>query len=154
MDPLLAARQGAYSRSFNLRTHEEAAAHIANAPRGDRMNPLPRFPLSARVFTLANGTGGVCHVVDRRRPGFHGVYVAAGVYWACTSRWGIALLVLALLRLALRLVCGSPGLPASTPRWQRLAAAASHWALYGFDDCHAPDRLGPCCRPRATLCLA
>ncbi len=28
-DPLLAARQGAYSRSFNLRTHEEAAAHAA-----------------------------------------------------------------------------------------------------------------------------
>ena len=30
-DPLLAARQGAYSRSFNLRLHEEAAAHLANA---------------------------------------------------------------------------------------------------------------------------
>lgn len=35
-DPLLAARQGAYSRSFNLRTHEEAAAHIANAQGANR----------------------------------------------------------------------------------------------------------------------
>ncbi|WP_083459424.1 catalase family peroxidase [Amantichitinum ursilacus] len=35
-DPLLAARQGAYSRSFNLRTHEEAAAQT---PAARKVNP-------------------------------------------------------------------------------------------------------------------
>lgn len=45
---------------------------------------------------------------------------------------GIAILVLALLRLANRLCSRPPELPDSLPHWQVLAAKASHWALYAL----------------------
>ena len=44
---------------------------------------------------------------------------------------GISLLVLGLLRLALRLVGGAPALPSSMPLWQQVLAKVSHWLLYG-----------------------
>lgn len=43
---------------------------------------------------------------------------------------GIAILVLALVRLAVRLRDGSPGLPRDLPAPMKLAAALSHYALY------------------------
>jgi len=43
---------------------------------------------------------------------------------------GIAILCLALLRLANRLRGPVPALPASVPRWQAAAAHLSHWLLY------------------------
>lgn len=45
---------------------------------------------------------------------------------------GIAILVLALLRLAHRLRRTPPALPGSLPPWQRFAARASHWLLYAL----------------------
>jgi cytochrome b561 len=45
---------------------------------------------------------------------------------------GIAILVLALLRLALRLVRGAPALPADLPAPMKLAAQGSHYALYAL----------------------
>lgn len=45
---------------------------------------------------------------------------------------GIALLVLVLVRAALRLAYGAPPLPADLPGWQRLGAHASHLALYAL----------------------
>ena len=45
---------------------------------------------------------------------------------------GIAILLLAIARLALRLRHRPPPLPADLPLWQRLAALASHWLLYGL----------------------
>jgi cytochrome b561 len=45
---------------------------------------------------------------------------------------GIAVLLLALLRLAVRLRRGTPPLPADLPKPQRLAARAVHWMLYGL----------------------
>ncbi|AOK37075.1 cytochrome b [Burkholderia cenocepacia] len=45
---------------------------------------------------------------------------------------GIAILVLALLRVANRLRSRPPALPRSLPHWQMLAAKASHWALYAL----------------------
>ncbi|TFW29470.1 cytochrome b [Duganella callida] len=44
---------------------------------------------------------------------------------------GLALLVLAVLRLLLRLRGRTPPLPASVPAPMRLAAHGSHWLLYG-----------------------
>ena len=44
---------------------------------------------------------------------------------------GLTVLVLTLLRLGWRLLAGAPALP-PMPRWQRLAAHASHVALYGL----------------------
>jgi cytochrome b561 len=44
---------------------------------------------------------------------------------------GIALLVLAVLRLLLRLAGRTPPLPSSIPAPLRIAAHASHWLLYG-----------------------
>ncbi|MBA1244306.1 cytochrome b [Pseudomonas japonica] len=45
---------------------------------------------------------------------------------------GIALLALAIVRLAVRLSTRQPPLPADLPAVQRLAAKASHWLLYGL----------------------
>jgi len=45
---------------------------------------------------------------------------------------GIAILVLALLRLFVRLRNGAPPLPADLPWWQALAAKASHVLLYAL----------------------
>jgi cytochrome b561 len=45
---------------------------------------------------------------------------------------GIAILVLALIRLALRLRYGAPALPADLPEPMKLAAEASHYALYAL----------------------
>ena len=45
---------------------------------------------------------------------------------------GIAILILALLRLALRLRVGAPSLPADLPAPMKLAAHLSHYALYGL----------------------
>jgi cytochrome b561 len=44
---------------------------------------------------------------------------------------GIALLVLALLRLSLRAAGATPTLPSTMHAWQRHLATLSHWALYG-----------------------
>src|SRR5688572_11899865 len=44
---------------------------------------------------------------------------------------GLTVLVLTLLRLGWRLLAGAPALP-PMPRWQRMAAHASHVALYGL----------------------
>jgi cytochrome b561 len=45
---------------------------------------------------------------------------------------GVALLVLVLIRLALRLYHGAPPLPADLPRTMKLGAKLSHQALYGL----------------------
>lgn len=44
---------------------------------------------------------------------------------------GLLLLVLAVLRLLLRLIGKTPALPSLMPAWQRHAASLSHWLLYG-----------------------
>src|SRR6202020_678615 len=45
---------------------------------------------------------------------------------------GITILVLALIRLAVRLRYGTPPLPADLPEPMRLAASLSHYALYAL----------------------
>ncbi len=45
---------------------------------------------------------------------------------------GLAILVLALVRLAVRLRVGTPGLPPDLPAPMRIAAGLSHYALYGL----------------------
>jgi cytochrome b561 len=45
---------------------------------------------------------------------------------------GIVILVLALLRLGVRVRSGAPPLPASLPEPMKLAAQLSHWALYAL----------------------
>src|SRR5215218_203339 len=45
---------------------------------------------------------------------------------------GITILALALLRLTWRLFNPIPKLPSGTPRWQELAAHASHFLLYAL----------------------
>jgi len=45
---------------------------------------------------------------------------------------GVAILVLALIRLAVRLRLGSPPLPADLPEPMKLGAYLSHYALYGL----------------------
>ena len=45
---------------------------------------------------------------------------------------GVVILVLVALRLAYRLLNPPPPLPASVPAWQRHAASATHWLLYGL----------------------
>lgn len=45
---------------------------------------------------------------------------------------GMAVFVLALVRLGFRLTHPAPPLPADLPAWQKLAAHASHWLLYAL----------------------
>jgi cytochrome b561 len=45
---------------------------------------------------------------------------------------GMAIFVLALIRLGFRLVHRPPPLPVDMPEWQKLAAKGSHWVLYGL----------------------
>jgi cytochrome b561 len=45
---------------------------------------------------------------------------------------GMTIFGLAILRLIWRWFNPVPAFPATTPRWQRLAAHLSHWALYGL----------------------
>jgi cytochrome b561 len=46
-------------------------------------------------------------------------------------KWiGVSIFLLAVLRALWRLTHSAPELPAATPRWQRVAAAASHLLLY------------------------
>jgi cytochrome b561 len=45
---------------------------------------------------------------------------------------GIAILILAVIRLVNRLFNRPPPLPQTLPSWQRLAATASHWLLYSL----------------------
>ena len=45
---------------------------------------------------------------------------------------GLLILVLALVRLAIRILNPPPPLPADLPGWQRFAAHASHWLLYAL----------------------
>ncbi len=45
---------------------------------------------------------------------------------------GIAILILALVRLVVRLLLGTPGLPADLPAPMKLGAELSHYALYGL----------------------
>lgn len=55
-------------------------------------------------------------------------------FWVYTAHksMGITVLALMLLRLAWRLYAGAPAPVPGTPRWQRIAASASHWGLYGL----------------------
>src|SRR6201996_8148686 len=45
---------------------------------------------------------------------------------------GIAILVLALIRLVVRLISGAPSLPADLPEPMKLAAELSHYVLYAL----------------------
>lgn len=78
----------------------------------------------------------------------------ANVLYEVHKSTGMLVLALALLRLAIRLRRGAPPLDPGLPRWQRLAAGASHAALYllliamplvGWAATSA------CCRPVAFL---
>jgi cytochrome b561 len=46
--------------------------------------------------------------------------------------FGVIVFSLALVRAAIRLARGAPRYEPNIPRWQRVAAAASHYALYGL----------------------
>ena len=45
---------------------------------------------------------------------------------------GMTILMIALLRLLWRLFTRPPPLPAHMPRWEKIAAQAGHWTLYGL----------------------
>ena len=90
----------------------------------------PRFSLATRIIhwtmaplllaMLLAGTGMVATVSHWRL-----------ALLALHKPLGLALLVLAVVRLLLRLAGATPPLPQSMPAALRLAAHASHWLLYG-----------------------
>jgi cytochrome b561 len=90
---------------------------------GQRFTPLQRllhwlmaFCILAMLFI---GVGMVSTVAPRYLP-----------LVSIHKSLGIAILVLALIRLAVRLRYGAPSLPADLPEPMRLAAHLSHYALY------------------------
>ncbi|THD74211.1 MAG: cytochrome b [Bradyrhizobium sp.] len=52
------------------------------------------------------------------------------IYRSIHADIGYVVLLLMVVRLIWRSVNPAPALPADTPRWQRIAARISHWALY------------------------
>jgi cytochrome b561 len=52
--------------------------------------------------------------------------------FALHKSFGLTVLMLAVLRLALKLKNGGPPFPSIIPRIQKLLAHLGHWALYGF----------------------
>ncbi|MFW0765933.1 cytochrome b/b6 domain-containing protein [Trabulsiella odontotermitis] len=55
-----------------------------------------------------------------------------GLLVAIHKPLGLMILVLVVVRLGLRFSTATPPLPDSLPAWQRVAAHASHWALYAM----------------------
>jgi cytochrome b561 len=93
--------------------------------RSDRFSPLQRalhWVMAAMILAmLFIGIGMVSTVAPR--------------YWTLVSihkPLGVLILLLVLLRLALRAMRGAPQLPADLPSSQRLAARASHFVLYAL----------------------
>lgn len=89
------------------------------------------------------------------------LFVGVGMVASVTQRpWlidlhrplGIAILILAMLRLINRLRNRPPPLPADLPAWQKAAAIASHWLLYALmlGSCQP----NPVPRPSASTQLA
>ena len=66
---------------------------------------------------------------------------------------GIAILMLALIRLALRLRYGAPSLPADLPEPMKLAAEGSHYVLYALMIGYAAARLGNAVGGRLSRCF-
>ena len=95
------------------------------------MTNIPRFtPLQRTLHWLM----GVCILAML----FNGVGMASTVapkyltLVAIHKPLGIAILILALIRLAVRLRYGAPPLPADLPEPMKLAAHLSHYALYAL----------------------
>lgn len=95
------------------------------------MNPQPTvFPLVLRVLHWLMATLIIAMLVI-------GLVMANSLYLrplllAIHQPLGISIALLALIRLCLRLYLPTPPLPASLPRWQAIAAHASHVALYAL----------------------
>ena len=64
---------------------------------------------------------------------------------------GYLVLLLTVLRLVWRGINPTPALPQDTPRWQRIAARVSHWALYAVNDPGGDAGLGAFRRARPKL---
>jgi len=89
----------------------------------DRFTPLQRglhWLLAAMVVAMLFIGVGMVSTLHRRFL----------ILIAIHKPLGIAILILALIRLAVRLRRGAPPLPADLPWWQSAAARASHVALY------------------------
>lgn len=97
-------------------------------PNLDAERAVSQFNLVAKVLHWLMATAILAML-------FIGVSMMTSVSW---RPWlidlhrplGIAILVLVIVRLANRLLRRTPKLPESVPRWQALAARASHWLLY------------------------
>lgn len=93
------------------------------SPSNDRFHPLARtlhwLMAVCIIAMLFIGLGMVASVSERHA-------------WllAIHKPLGIAILILAIVRLIVRWRCPPPPLPADLPWLQKLAAHASHWLLY------------------------
>lgn len=106
-----------------VRTCDAAPAHGASAPPG-------HFNLTARLLHWLMAPMILAMLL-----------LGAGMVTSLTHRpWmidlhrplGIAILLLAIIRLANRIRHSPPPLPSDLPRWQVLGAHASHWLLYAL----------------------
>ena len=130
-DPFPAARSAAYAVSYNRRTAEaadyprDASAGAIHERRSAAFTPVQRvLHWSMAVAILAMLFIGV-GMVSTIRPDY---LTLVSIH----KPLGIAILVLALVRLAVRLRLGTPGLPRDLPAPMKLAAELSHYALYGL----------------------
>jgi cytochrome b561 len=94
---------------------------------------MPKYPLSMRVLhwliavmiigMLAAGL--IMEDLSHDNP-------ARGLVYSLHKSFGITILALVLIRIAVRLRGPVPTLPQAIPARERILAHAGHWALYGF----------------------
>ena len=103
---------------------------VTDTVPGNQAGPPERFNLLAQLLHWTMAAAILAML-------FIGVAMMASLTWRpwlldLHQPLGIAILLLAIVRLLNRLRHGAPALPADLPRWQVLSAKASHWVLYAL----------------------
>ena len=103
---------------------------VTETSQDDQAGLPERFNLLARLLHWAMAAAILAML-------FIGVAMMTSLTWRpwlldLHQPLGIAILLLAIVRLVNRLRHGAPALPADIPRWQVIAAKASHWVLYAL----------------------
>lgn len=103
---------------------------VTESLQDDQAGPPERFNLLAQLLHWTMAAAILAML-------FIGVAMMTSLTWRprlldLHQPLGIAILLLAIVRLVNRLRHGAPALPADIPLWQVISAKASHWVLYAL----------------------
>ncbi len=99
----------------------------------DAQNPIYKYPPSIRILHWLIALCIICLlIVGLYMTGLQKADPLRGTLYGLHKSFGITVLMLAALRLVLRLKLGKPPYPAAIPVSEQKMADLGHWALYGF----------------------